>query len=201
MKMATETSQTPPATSTAPATNVVALPAKTPEQRPSDKAIAWVKKHPVLTIAGGIAVGAAVGALLPRRAGQRMANRAFELAEMAAATSMMFGREAADKAEEIGEGAKRKAGSLAHTAERLGDRAAHRVERAGSAALGTAGALAYSARNRAERLGDAAVDRASRVSQAALDTSTRLIGYPKPPLSLTDRILVKAGEIKGRIRS
>lgn len=199
--MATETSKTPPATSTAPATNVVALPAKHPEPRPSDKAIAWVKKHPVLTIAGGVAVGAAVGALLPRRAGKRLANRAFELAELAATTSMMFGREAIDKVEDFGEGAKHSAGVLAHSAERLGERAAHGVERAGAAAMGTAGALAYSARNRAERFGDAAMARANRVSNAALEKSTQLIGYPKPPLSIVDRLMAKAAEIKHRIRS
>lgn len=199
--MATEISQTPPRTSTAPATNVVTLPAKQPEQRPSDKAIAWVKRHPALAIAGGIAIGATIGALLPRKAGRRLANRAMEMAEIAATTSMLAGREAVDTIEDLGETASRKAGVLAHSAERLGDRAANRVERAGTAAIGTAGVLASSARHRAERLGERAYDRASRASHAALDTSTRLIGYPKPPLSLTDRILLRAGEIKGRIRS
>ncbi|WP_206049456.1 hypothetical protein [Novosphingobium sp. PC22D] len=154
-----------------------------------------------MAIAGGVAVGVAVSALLPRRAGRKVANRAMNIAELAATSSMMLGRSAVDKAEDFGEGTRRKAGLLAGRAERLGEAAADRAERAGAAALGTASVLASSARHRAERLGDAAAHRASKFTHAALDQSTKLIGYPKPAPTFAERIIEKAGEIRGRIRS
>ncbi|MDE8653629.1 hypothetical protein [Novosphingobium album (ex Liu et al. 2023)] len=158
-------------------TNVVALPVR-PEPRPSDKVVAFVKQHPVLTIAGGLAVGAAAAALLNRRGTRKLAVRAFELAELAGTAALMLGRESWDKAETAGSGARRQAGIIAGQAEKLGEAAAHRAERLGASAWEKAGALGHAAR----------------------EQSSRWIGYPRPAPSLGRRIAEKAVEFATRGR-
>lgn len=178
----TETDPTKPV---AKGTNVVPLPAVAAEQRPSEKIMAFVKRHPVLTVAGAVAAGVAVSALLPRRSGSRLLGKAINLAEMAGTASMMFGREAGEKAQSLGKDARKQASELGHRAEKAGQITGHQLEKYGLAALAAAGALGRATAARAEKVSDAAVETASRIGGAATEGA--------------HRAKAKAGEIRERI--
>lgn len=191
-------------------TNVVALPNRAEPSTPSEKAVSFVKRHPVLTVVGGVAVGVAISALIPRRASRKVSNRAFRWAEAGASAALALGHDAYDKAEDGGVYARRKASLFASRAEkvsekalaraeRLSERAVAKAERLGVAALGTANVWGHAAAERAERLGHVAADRAEslggrasdRLSQfgdKALVQSSKLFGYPKARSGLRYRI-------------
>lgn len=209
--MATENTALPAANGEPKSTNVVALPARPEPATPSEKALSFVKRHPVMTVAGGVALGFAISTLVPRSFGRKLAKRAYRAAEAGAAAALSLGEETIDKVEDGGAFARRKAGVLADRAERLGEKAAARAEKLGVAALGTASAWGHTAAERAEHLGHAAAERAEdlggrashRLSQfgdKALVQSSKLIGYPKPPASVADRIMAKAHGLKARVR-
>lgn len=221
--MATDTKIVPASNNTAAPTNVVALPHRPEPATTSEKALNFVKEHPVLTVAGGLAVGLVISALIPRSFGRRLSKRALRYAEAGATAALALGEDALDKAEDGGVIARKKARVLARQAEkfgahaifkaeRLGDKAAARAERLGVAALGTAGTLGHAAAERAERLGHVAAlraeslgerasDRLSQLGDSALVKSSQLFGYPKAPASLADRLLGKAHGVRARWRS
>jgi len=171
-------SQPDPATSAidanaTPAGEVVTLPGAQPEPSPAGKAVAFAKKHPVITVAGGLAIGIAVSALLPRKATRKFAGKALKLAEATGATSMLLGGELAGKAEKVGVSAKKQAGMAAVKAEKAGLAAYKQVS-----TLALAGLAAASAISKAT---------ASKASEVASDTSDRVVDF--------------AGEMKKRIGS
>lgn len=88
---------------------VVALNAAKAEPRPSEKVVAFVKSHPVLVVAGGVAAGVLVSALLPRRLTRGVLSRGLSkgahLAEAAGAATALFGKEAAEKVHDLSHGA------------------------------------------------------------------------------------------------
>lgn len=149
----------------------------TSEESPSRKVVAFVKRHPVLVVAGGIAAGALVSALLPRRVTRKAMTRTLELAEAAGGAAAIFGRNVSDKAHDFGIGAKREASHFADRAEKAGGAAAERLERYGLAALAAAGALGRATAERAEKVSDAAIKTADRLRHdmdaAAEDKSHR----------------------------
>lgn len=209
--MATEITPVPAANGE-PTNNVVALPTRSEATRPSDKAIDFVKRHPVLTVAGGVAVGLAISALIPRSFSRKLAKRAYRLAEAGVSAATAFGHDAVDKAEDGGAIARRKASALAEQAERLSEKAVAKAERLGVAALGTAGALGHAAADRAERFGHIAADRAesltgraserlSQLGDKALVHSGKLLGHPRPPATVAERLLDKAHGVKARLHS
>ncbi len=194
-----------------PSTNVVALARRPEPVTPSDKAISFVKDHPVLTVAGGLAVGLVISALIPKSFGRKLRRRAYDLADAGAAAAVAFGHDAADAAEDGGRIARKKAKLLANSAERLGEKAAVKAERLGVAALGTASAFGHAAAERAERFGSSAADHAeslsgrasdrlSQLGDKALVQSSKLFGHPKPAEGLVDRVLDKAHGLKARAR-
>jgi len=177
-------SKTDPSTTTkAPGkggTNVVALAAKPAQERPSDKVVAFVKRHPVLTVAGGLAVGIAVSALLPRRAGgkllsRKLLSRAADLAEVAGAAGVVLGKQAGEKAHDVGIGARKQASVVADKAGKVGDLAVLNLEKYGLAALSGASALGRTAARRASRLGDKAADTATRLGDVAATRSAKVL--------------------------
>lgn len=212
--MATEikpVSQTIPASNGEATTNIVALPKRAEPATASEKAVSFVKSHPVLTVAGGLALGLAISALLPRRASGKLRQRALRLAEAGASAAFAFGQDALDKAEDGGAVARKKASIFAAQAEKLSEKAVAKAERLGVAALGTANVWGHAAAERAERLGHVAADRAeslggrasdrlSQLGDKALVQSSRLFGYPSAPASVTDRILDKAHGLRSRLR-
>ncbi len=155
-------------------TNVVALPAKASEERPSDKVIAFVKRHPVIMVAGGIAVGVAVSALIPRRTSRKFIGKAVNLAEAAGAASVVLGKQAGDKAHDVSVGARKQATVFAHKAEKAGDVAIHSLEKYGLAAVAAASALGKATAKRASRFSDVAADAAQRIGDAAAEKAHTL---------------------------
>ncbi|MFC0203377.1 hypothetical protein [Novosphingobium soli] len=168
-------SKTDPSIPASNGTNIVALPAKTGEQRPSEKVIAFVKKHPVMTVAGGIAIGVAVSALLPRKASRRLLGKAVDLAEAAGAASAVFAHQAGDRAHDLGIDARKRASVFATKAEKVGDRALINLEKYGLAAVGAASALGRTTARRASRLSDAAADQANRLGDVAAVRSAKVL--------------------------
>lgn len=205
---ANDTPASPPATST----NVVPLPPRIEPERPSDRAIAFVKEHPMLVVAGGLAIGLAVSALLPRGFGRKAAGRAMRLAEAGMGTAALLGKQAADKAEDVGSDARKRASVLATQAEKLSDKALVKAEKLGIAALGTAGTLGQKAATKAEKYGHVAAERAellgikasdglNRLGSAAAARSQKLLRHQKAHDRLSDRILEKASKLKARMRA
>lgn len=210
--MASENKSVPATNAETTSTNVVALPHRPEATTPSEKAIGFVKEHPVLTVVGGVAVGLAISALIPRSFSRRFAKRAFRYAEAGATAALSFGHDAVDKAEDGGIVARKKAAVLASRAEKLGEKAAARAEKLGVAALGTATVLGHAAAERAERLGHVAAvraedlggrasDRLSQLGDKALVQSSKLFGVPKPSHSVADRIMDKAHGARARFRA
>ncbi|WP_374412357.1 hypothetical protein [Novosphingobium colocasiae] len=130
----------------------------------TDKVVSFVKAHPVAVIAGGIAAGILVSALLPRRSGRKALGKALKLAEIAGAASMLVG-EGAGAAKVLGSGAARGAGTLANKAGRASNSLGTTLGKAGVAALGAAatlgkataakaGDVSHSAGSAAERIKD-----------------------------------------------
>ncbi|MET1756240.1 hypothetical protein ABVV53_12350 [Novosphingobium sp. RD2P27] len=210
--MATENTALPAASGEPTSTNVVALPTRPEPATPSEKALSFVKRHPVMTVAGGVALGFAISAIIPRSFSRKLAKRAYHMAEAGAAAALSLGEEAIDKVEDGGALARKKASVLADRAERLGEKAAQKAEKLSVAAIGTASVWGHTAAERAEQLGHAAAERAenlggrashrlSELGDKALVQSSKLIGYPKPPASVADRIMAKAHGLKARVRA
>ena len=98
----------------------------------------FAREHPLMMVAGGIAVGLIAGSLLPRGAGRAVARRASSLAEMGAAAAATLGANALEKAEtardsgkEFGRIAFDKAEAARHSGAELGRQA---LDRAGATA-------------------------------------------------------------------
>jgi hypothetical protein len=157
------------------ANNVVPLPAAVEEPRPSEKIVSFVKRHPVLTVAGAVIAGAAVSALLPRKTGRRVFSKALSAAEAAGAATLMFGRETGEKAQALGHDAREQASFLGDKAGKAGHLAAERLEKAGFAALATASALGRATARRANELGETTADKALRIGREANELRKRLI--------------------------
>lgn len=172
----TKADRTSPKTGTPRATNVVPMPAQEAQERPSEKVIAFVKRHPALTIAGALAAGAAISAMVPRS--RRVMGKALRMAEAAGAATAMFGKEAGEKAQAeasvLGRSARKEASRLADRAEKAGDRTVLALEKYGMAALAAASAMARAAAQRASSLGETTADTASRIGDAAAAQSRKV---------------------------
>lgn len=149
------------------ADNVVPLSASPSRPTTSEKIMGFVKKHPVLTVAGGLVAGVAISAVLPRKTSRKLLGRAVHLAEAAGAATMMAGRDTSGKARSLGHGAKRRAGELASHAEKTGEATAARLEKYGLAALAAASALGRATAGRAAKIGDAAADTGHHIADMA----------------------------------
>lgn len=178
--------------------NVVTLPAKATDERPSDKVIAFVKRHPVLTVAGGIAIGVAVSALIPRKASRRFLGKAVDLAEAAGAASVVLGKQAGDKAHDVGTVARKQAFVFAHRAEKAGDVAAHSLEKYGLAAVAAASSLGKATAKRASRFSDVAADAAQRLSEAAAEKAHSLGDVAA---ERSDKVIHLAQDVRKRAKS
>jgi len=113
---------------------------RTPEQEPADpvaRAGEFVREHPVLVIAGGLAIGALAAALLPRGNRSKVIRRAVTLAEAASAAGVLLGKQAREHAGAAGQGLRERGGEAARGLERLGEAAGERlhgvIESAGAA--------------------------------------------------------------------
>ncbi|MCJ2177542.1 hypothetical protein [Novosphingobium album (ex Hu et al. 2023)] len=171
----TKTEPTNPVTPSPMANNVVPLPAAVEEPRPSEKVLTFVKSHPVLTAAGAVAVGVAISALLPRKTGRKALGKALNLAEAAGAAALMFGRNAGEKAHDLGSGAKTQASLLSSKAGDAGQLAAEQLEKYGLAAVAAASALGRATAKRTGKLSETAAEKAMEIGQDADGRSQRVI--------------------------
>lgn len=107
-------------------------PAEAAEARGRDRiaaATGFVREHPGLTIAGGIAVGLIIGALLPKGRGRKLARRAVQLAEVAGASGLAFGRHARDRVESAGSSLRERGSAAADRLAGYGETATEQAER------------------------------------------------------------------------
>lgn len=79
------------------------------------------REHPGLILAGGLAVGLLVGALIPRRKGGRLLRNAASLAAVAGELALMLGEQTREKAD----GARGQIADLSRKAGSAGRRVAH----------------------------------------------------------------------------
>lgn len=140
--------------------NIVPIAVPPSERRPSAKVVAFVKRHPLVVVAGGVALGALASTLLPRKTGRRVAGKAMDWAEAAGAATMLAGRRAGHSAR-----------TVADEAEKGGNLAVLKLEKYGLAALAAASALGKATARRASVIGDAAARKAGEFGDAAADRS------------------------------
>ena len=118
-------------------TNVVALPQMDETVSPQNKAVAasrkaanFVREHPVMTLAGGLALGAVAAALIPRRNRRYVARQGSLIADAIAAASASIAQQALTSLDTASSGVRRSSQAVAS-----------RVEHAGEAAYGRARSL------------------------------------------------------------
>jgi ElaB/YqjD/DUF883 family membrane-anchored ribosome-binding protein len=114
-----------------------------------DDVASVVRDHPFLVIAGGLAIGVAIAALLPRRSTGRLSRSARHLAEVAGAAGLALGREVLEKG-----------GQARETGLDLGRQAKDRAGVAGS---------------QLRRQGEVVLDRAEDALSVAGDASQKLL--------------------------
>lgn len=161
--------------------NIVALPKAARAERPSEKVIGFVKRHPVLTAAGGVAVGAAITALLvPRPMKRKAATRALSLAQTASAATLLFGKRAGDQIRELGhqasDGTHAALEGLESRSEKVGDFAASKLEKLASAALAAASSFGRASGDKVEKLSDAASEGSHKVADFAENLRKKVRG-------------------------
>ena len=114
-------------------TNVVKLPERKTEN--AGKAVVdFVREHPGMVVAGGVALGLVAGALLSRGSGRKLARHALALAEVAGTASIALGRQAMERAEDAGTGLRRQGEAIAEKAGKLTAPAEEAVDTASEAA-------------------------------------------------------------------
>ncbi|SLJ87852.1 hypothetical protein [Novosphingobium mathurense] len=160
-------------TSATGANNVVPLTPAKADPSPREKVEGFVKKHPVITVAGGLALGVAASALLPRKAGRKLVGRAAKLAEAAGAATVMFGRDTSEKAQELGADARETAGKLASTAEMATSATAASIEKFALAAIAAASAFGRATAKKAGKVGEAAAEKGHELVDRAGELKKR----------------------------
>lgn len=179
-------------------TNVVVLPGKPSQERPSEKVIAFVKRHPVLTVAGGVAIGVAVSALIPRRKSRGFLNKAVHLVETAGAATAVLGKRVGERAHDVGTDARKQVSIFTRQAEKAGDAAIHNLEKYGLAALASAGTLGKATAKRTSRFADMAADAAQRISEEAAVRAHRL---GETAHEGSNKVIHLASDLQKRVRS
>jgi hypothetical protein len=93
---------------------------------PADRVTSFAREHPILLIAGGLAIGIAVSALVPRSPTRRFSKKTAAFLATVAELGIAYGREALEAAEEAGRQGKDKLAELSSTAK---DKAGDQLER------------------------------------------------------------------------
>jgi ElaB/YqjD/DUF883 family membrane-anchored ribosome-binding protein len=143
-------------------TNVVKLPERSDEAG-QNRVSAFVRDHPGLVVAGGVAVGLVAGALLSRGTGRRLAKHAMTIAEIAGTASLALGKDALERAEDAG-------GELRKQGEALAGRASDGLRKHGDAIAEKAGRLVEPT----EEAIDAASEAAQRLLRKAVELAAKL---------------------------
>jgi len=107
-------------------TDIVALPGA-PAQNQDKNALDFVKQHPVLTVAGGLAVGALAAALIPRRNRVYVGRQSSAFADAIGTATLALATQALQKAEAARNEITDRAGTLADHAGKLGEKAGEKA--------------------------------------------------------------------------
>jgi ElaB/YqjD/DUF883 family membrane-anchored ribosome-binding protein len=102
-----------------------------------DQFTAFAKKHPVATVAGGLAIGIVIAGMFkgPRRAAMKGGSKAAGLAAIGAELALAYAQQAMEAANEAGRAAAPRIEQFGDAARSAGRDAAHRAGDAGEAAL------------------------------------------------------------------
>ncbi|MEO1920644.1 MAG: hypothetical protein COW16_03335 [Sphingomonadales bacterium CG12_big_fil_rev_8_21_14_0_65_65_10] len=95
----------------------------------------FAKQHPVLTVAGGLAAGVLIAALLKPKTARALGKRALSWGALAAEGALLYGNRALDSAGEAGAEAKDRIGEFGGTVSDGASDLAREAERIGQAAL------------------------------------------------------------------
>jgi hypothetical protein len=120
-----------------------------PDAHPPQDYRSLAAEYPVLTVATGLALGLLVGALMPKRAGSKLGQRALGAATMVAELGLAFSKQARDAA---GDAAQSGTGKLSELSKLLDSSTASYRSRARQ----SAGKAATSVRNASQRAARAA---------------------------------------------
>jgi hypothetical protein len=127
--------------------NVVKLPERK-ENGAATPVTDFMRDHPGLVVAGGVALGLVAGTLLSRGSGRKLAKHALTLAEIAGTAGLALGKGTLERAGEAGgelrrqgEALAQKAGELTEPAEEAIDQAAEAAQRLLKKAVELAGKL------------------------------------------------------------
>jgi hypothetical protein len=93
---------------------------------PADRVTSFAREHPLLLIAGGLAVGIALSTLIPRSPTRKLSKKTAAFLATVAELGLAYGREAMEAAEEAGRQGKDKLAELSSTAK---DKAGDQLER------------------------------------------------------------------------
>lgn len=96
------------------------------EYAAEDQITSFAREHPLLLVAGGLAIGVALSALVPRSPTRKLSKKTVALLGAIAEFGIAYGREAMDAAEEAGRQGKAKlvelrGGAKGETVERIGE--------------------------------------------------------------------------------
>lgn len=115
--------------------NVVTLPSAPADANAEERPVTrFVRQHPIAVIAGGLVVGLAAAALIPKNNRKRVTRAASNWADIAGTASMAVARQALEKAEAASQEVRNQANILATRAGQAGDDAMRRVGKVGDAA-------------------------------------------------------------------
>ena len=116
-----------------------AAPQPTDEESQKGHPIAqFVHDHPLITIAGGLAVGAAAASLIPRRNREKVTRTANNWKGAAGAAAMALIQQALEKAEETSDIVKQRAGNVGPHPEAMGEKTSARAGQASERIVETA---------------------------------------------------------------
>lgn len=104
-------------------TDIVQLPTASAPPAKENAALDFVKQHPVLTVASGLAVGALAAALIPRRNRVYVTRRSSAFADAIGTASLALATQALQKAEAARGDIRDRAGALADHAGKIGEKA------------------------------------------------------------------------------
>lgn len=142
--------------------NVVELHGSARED--TQKAVSdFVRDHPVLAIAGGVALGALVSALLPKGTGRKVAGGAVSLAKVAGTTGLVLGKHLRNSAEATGASLREHGGEFAGRLEKLGENASGRIGHFSTSAAAHVEKLITPVEQAASKAGRAAAQKAGEL--------------------------------------
>ena len=171
--------------------NVVALRSARREER-KQAVIQFVKDHPAISVAGGIAAGMLISALLPRRPMRKAARRTAAFADIVGTAAMTLGRQAAERAGSAGVDLRERGEALADRAEDVGAIAAKRIGTFGHAAAEQAEKFGDTAARRLGKAGGAAASSLGTAGEAAADLLGKLLASTETEVERTGKRLSRS---------